>query len=40
MDYTKLPPGVNADNVRFVAEHQAELQAVQKELDAIGKAKR
>jgi len=40
VDYTKLPPGVNADNVRFVAEHQAELQAMQKEFEAMGKAKR
>jgi len=40
VDYTKLPPGVNPDNVKFVAEHQAELQAMQKEFEGAGKAKR
>jgi hypothetical protein len=33
----ELPAGVNADNVRFVAEHEAEIQAMQKELEQLGK---
>lgn len=33
----QLPAGVNADNVRFVAEHEAEIRAMQKEFDAFGK---
>jgi hypothetical protein len=35
VDYAKLPPGVNPENVKFVAEHQAELQAMQKEFAAL-----
>jgi hypothetical protein len=37
VDYSKLPPGVNADNVKFVDEHKAELEALQKEFEALGK---
>jgi site-specific recombinase len=40
VDYAKLPPGVNPDNVKFVAEHQAELETLQKEFEALGKGKR
>jgi predicted RNase H-like nuclease (RuvC/YqgF family) len=40
VDYAKLPPGINPANVKFVAEHQAELNAMQKEFEAMGKAKR
>lgn len=32
----ELPPEVNAENVKFVAEHEAEIQAMQKELEALG----
>ena len=31
VDYAKLPPGVNPENVKFVGEHKAELDALQKE---------
>ena len=37
VDYSKLPPGVNADNVKFIDEHKAELEALQKEFEALGK---
>jgi phage terminase small subunit len=37
VDYSKLPPGVNADNVKFIDEHKAELEAMQKEFAALGK---
>lgn len=40
VDYAKLPPGINPENVKFVAEHQAELEAMQKEFAVIGKRKR
>lgn len=40
VDYATLPPGVNPDNVKFVAEHQAELEAMRKEFEAMGKQKR
>ena len=33
----ELPPDVNKENVKFIAEHEAELQAMQKELEALGK---
>ena len=36
-DLTDLPQGVNPANVRFVREHKAELDAIQKEMAAIGK---
>jgi len=32
------PPGVNMENVRFIAEHTAEIEAMQKELEALGRA--
>lgn len=31
-----LPPGVNPENVKFIGEHAAEIEAMQKELEAIG----
>ena len=37
-DLTKLPPGVNPDNVRFVRENKAELEAMQKTM--AGKSKK
>jgi len=40
VDYAKLPPGVNPDNVRFFVEHKAELDAMQQELEALGKGER
>lgn len=33
----KAPPGVNMENVRFIAEHAEEIEAMQKELEAIGR---
>ena len=39
VDYSKLPPGVNAENVKFVEEHKAELEALQKEFSALEKGK-
>ena len=33
-DLKNLPPGVNADNILFVREHKAELEAMQKALEA------
>lgn len=40
VDYSKLPPGVNPENVKFIAAHKAELDAMQQEFAAIGKRKR
>lgn len=37
-DLTKLPPGINPENVRFVRENKAELEAIQKSM-ASGKKK-
>ena len=37
VDYSKLPPGVNADNVKFIDEHKAELEALQKEFESLGR---
>ena len=37
VDYSKLPPGVNADNVKFIDEHKADLEALQKEFEALGR---
>ena len=37
VDYAKLPPGVNPENIKFVAAHKAELDAMQQEFDAMGK---
>lgn len=31
-DLSKLPPGVSADHIRFIREHKAELDALQKEM--------
>ena len=36
-DLSKLPPGVNPENVKFVREHKAELEAMQ---TALGKMKK
>jgi hypothetical protein len=36
-DLSKLPPGVNPENVKFVREHKAELEAMQ---GALGKTKK
>jgi hypothetical protein len=33
VDLKKLPPGVNADNILFVREHKAELEAMQKMME-------
>jgi Skp family chaperone for outer membrane proteins len=35
VDYAKLPPGVNPANVKFVAEHKTELEAMQKEFEQL-----
>jgi hypothetical protein len=35
----ELPKDINADNVKFVADHAAEIEAMQKELEALGKPK-
>lgn len=40
VDYAKLPAGVNPENVKFIAAHKAELDAMQKEFAAMGKRKR
>jgi hypothetical protein len=37
VDYSKLPPGINPENVKFIDEHQAELEALRKEFESIGK---
>jgi hypothetical protein len=37
VDFAKLPAGVNPDNVKFVMEHKAELDAMQKEFEALNK---
>jgi predicted RNase H-like nuclease (RuvC/YqgF family) len=39
VDYAKLPAGVNPENIKFIAAHQAELEAMQKEFAAMGKPK-
>lgn len=33
----ELPAGVNPENVKFVADHEAEIQAMQKEFEALAK---
>ena len=33
----QLPPDVSPDNVKFVAEHQAEIEAMQKEFEGLGR---
>jgi DNA repair exonuclease SbcCD ATPase subunit len=40
VDYGKLPAGVNPENVKFIAEHKSELEAMQKEFEAMGKRNR
>ena len=40
VDYAKLPAGVNPENVKFIAAHKAELDAMQQEFAAMGKRKR
>jgi len=40
VDYAKLPAGVNPENIKFIAAHKAELDAMQREFEAIGKRKR
>jgi hypothetical protein len=35
----QLPADVNAENVKFVAEHEAEIEAMTKALEALGKGK-
>ena len=40
VDMAKLPPGVNPENVKFIAAHKAELDAMQQEFAAMGKRKR
>lgn len=39
VDYAKLPPGVNPANIKFIEEHKAELDAMQKEFAALEKPK-
>ena len=39
VDYAKLPPGVNPENVKFVEQHKAELEAMQKEFQLEKKGK-
>lgn len=36
-DLTKLPPGINPENIKFVRENKAELEAMQKAMAAKGK---
>ena len=36
VDYSKLPPGVSAENVKFIEEHKAELEALQTEFSSLG----
>ena len=40
VDYAKLPAGVNPENIKFIAAHKAELDAMQQEFAAMGKRKR
>ena len=37
VDYAKLPAGVNPENVKFIAAHKAELDALQQEFAAMSK---
>ena len=37
VDYAKLPAGINPENVKFIAAHKAELDALQQEFAAMGK---
>jgi DNA repair exonuclease SbcCD ATPase subunit len=36
VDDAKLPPGVNPENIKFIGEHKAELEAMQKEFETLG----
>jgi DNA repair exonuclease SbcCD ATPase subunit len=40
VDYARLPAGVNPENVKFIGEHQSDLEAMQKEFEAMGKRNR
>ena len=40
VDYAKLPAGVNPENIKFIAAHKAELDAMQQEFAAMGKRRR
>jgi predicted RNase H-like nuclease (RuvC/YqgF family) len=40
VDYAKLPPGVNADNVKFIEAHKAELDSLQHEFEALNSLKK
>ena len=40
VDYAKLPAGVNPENIKFIAAHKAELDAMQQEFAAMGKRQR
>jgi DNA repair exonuclease SbcCD ATPase subunit len=40
VDYAKLPAGVNPENIKFIAAHKAELDAMQQEFEAMGKRQR
>jgi TolA-binding protein len=40
VDYAKLPPSVNPANIKFIAAHKAELEAMQREFENLGKPKR
>jgi hypothetical protein len=35
----ELPPGVNPENVKFLEEHAAEIEAMQKEFEALGRSR-
>jgi hypothetical protein len=39
VDFAKLPAGVNPENIKFIAAHKAELDAMQQEFAAMGKRK-
>jgi hypothetical protein len=35
----EIPPGVSAENVKFIETHEAELKAIQEEFDRLGKGR-
>jgi uncharacterized protein DUF4145 len=39
LDMSKLPAGINPENIKFIAEHQKELEAMQKEFEVLSKKK-
>jgi hypothetical protein len=39
VDYAKLPPGINVENVKFVEQHKEMLEQFQKITDKVGKDK-